>query len=1115
MISNKQENDFFILIRSAHGLKSSDLSGKSDPYVLCRLGKIGSNWQDKPQSTERCSLCINSTLNPEWNFIAKYHTICDNIDKMELHIKIMDNDMMNADDFLGDVQISLHNLFSHYDEATEYDICNGTGKIVIMVGKQIQNNINNIEQKYLPLWLQSIQQSIESMDDTIVYTVTMAQFLLAGIKSDTGLRDWFYKKGDCEGIWNGPEDKNCITYMKHKDVIDRLKTLPEKFGTNNVNGSVERQNNLGFQKLNNVIWSELKNPVIGLAQDQETHAFVRKYISQVLGDNRDIKNGGWTIKMIQKYSMDFFDSRNSFNTSDYKIWTTIVLHKIHFNMDLSWNEAIEFMEMQRILLISIAPSEQLLSNPFVQSIIGLDKAIKYKREMLVKYIDALSNIFPEDIKKMNPEKLVILASNFMDSLLFAGGQSVPTVLTYCTTLLYSKWLHDRLPNFILDDTNIKTYVMEVIRYFPPVSGFVYRERSFGYEDSKAIYLSLHMAQCDKDEWGDDAHEFILRPLKTYEKLMVAWANGSVGQGKYEMNSRECPGKDLSIIMITEMLKSFVKNNHTGQKINWIPDKNPKEINVNGYNITEIILTKNRTGILTDDQIGKLWYNKSDTKFDNMDGFTKFFISVVKATIDPSRQEDAKNVDTIEEKHKYDNDCICKFGNLRLINHDEEDINKDAGLINFIKAIGFSLVNTFKFEDKLEWFDSVEEGILTMEKELLLNLPYQYNYWTDITSDNAISDICFNGIGQYYISLTNSNGYIVDLTHLGKYETRPKFSHYGHSAYFNSERKLTGIFSCYDNKMIYPNQSEWESAKFGFKSSLITDMTLRIHLCYIHFIISNSMMISAKETLSKTNPLRRLLKPHYHRSSVINWSAKEILVPENQLAHRTWAFTESSWNQLFRDVFKGWHYETFRKKYDSLPEKLKELNYYADGILLWECIYNYVNNYIDKMYNTYGTFKIHEIHEIELELREFWNHINSQINYGLPEFSKHELKEYITDTIWWCTGGHEMAGSIVEYLESPQGCMPKVVKGKDIADVQTYAQALIIISLTGLCQPKLMDDWSHIFTNSEFSQINKSFQENLYEVSNIIKSRNSELHNGKKRILYRVMDPGILESSVSI
>ena len=1107
MIKQEIPISISILIKSASGLKHSDWIDKSDPYILCRIGKIDSEWDEKLINTERCSDCVSNSLNPEWNFAIKYIlNNTDNPNNLELHIKIMDADYFDNDDFLGDVKIKLSELLNNNEEK-EYDIMNGTGKIVVMNGVNINaefeslintNTINNENDRIIMMKLNMIKQ-FESLDDNIIYSTTMIKFLLAGVKSDTGLREWLLqqcnKYGDSKlGIWYGPEDKNCITYMNHEDVSNLLKELPKKFGTNNINGSIERQNNLGFQKLNNVIWSELKNPVIGLAQDQETHFFVREYITKVVG-----QNGKWNVNMIKDYVKDFFETRDIFSTSDYKIWTTRVLHKIHFDIELSWDEAIEFMDMQRILLLSISPPESLMKNQIIRKIIGLDDAILYKKKMLEKYKIALYKIFP-DLKN----DITILASNFMDSILFAGGQSVPTVLTYCTSLLYSDWLYKKIPNFTLDSTNITNYIMEVIRYFPPVSCIVYREKH-----SKSIYLSLHTAQCDKKAWGDDAYEFKLRPMSTYLNLMVGWANGSIDNSeKFKYNSRECPGKDLSIVMIVEMMKGFI-NSKCFDKHLWLPDKKPNEIQINGYNITNLTLTRNKVvNLFTDEYIKKLWYNKNDTKFDNMDGFTKLFISIVKETIDPTKQENAINVDQIEEKQIFDKDHICDFGNLRLINHDEEDINKNINLVNFIKSIGFTIIKSFKFEDKLNWFDSVEEGIVTMQKELLTHLPYQYNYWNDITSDIAIQNICFDGLGQYYITQTQTqtqkqknNEYIIDLSHLGKYETREKFCKYGHKIYFNKDKKLVSIFSCHYNKMFYPNDTNWENIKFGFKSSLITDMTLRIHLSHIHFIISNSMMISSKETLSKLNPLRRLLKPHYHRSSVINWAAKDILVPVNQLAHRTWAFTENSWKQLFNDVFNNWKYETFRfkNKYNSVTDEIKNLSYYSDGILLWNCINEYIIKYINKMDNSFDS-----------ELNEFWDHINRQINYGLPEFNKDNLIEYITDTIWWCTGGHEMAGSIVEYLINPQGCMPKYVDGKNIADVQTYAQALIIISLTGLKQPKLMDDWSHIFTNKEFSEINNTFQKNLQKVSNIIKIRNE-----KRNILYKVMDPSILESSVSI
>ena len=396
------------------------------------------------------------------------------------------------------------------------------------------------------------------MGATMSYNINMVKFLIAGVKSDVGLRNYLLKNGGSNGQWKGPEKHGCTTYMKHNEVYKRLKSLPS-------DPTVHRQNNLGFQRLNSVIWPELDNPVIGLGQTNENHAFVRHYLDKTLGPN-----GNWSKEMIQESVKDFFDKRTKFNTNDFKIWTTILLHKIHFNITLTWKEGEDFMNMQKILLISIAPSESLMRNRFVQYMIGLDKALENKAKYLQRYINAIDKIF-DDIPE---DKKTLLASNFMDSLLFAGGQSVPTVLSYCIGLKYSSWLQKKLPNFELTNENMAQYIMEVIRFFPPVSGFVYRNAE------ETVYLSLHTAQCDKDAWSEDAEEFKLRDMKVYREKMVAWANPSLGGN----NSRVCPGKDLSFIIIYEMLKEFIK-------CDWKADEKPGDVRVNGYSISSVNLDR--------------------------------------------------------------------------------------------------------------------------------------------------------------------------------------------------------------------------------------------------------------------------------------------------------------------------------------------------------------------------------------------------------------------------------------------------------------------------------------------------------------------------------------------
>ena len=567
-----------ILIRSASGLLNSDFFSKSDPYCLVRLGTIGKDWNYKSKKTERCSAVVVDSLNPEWNLAFLYKVDKDKINTFELHIRIYDNDIFNNDDLIGETTIPISHLLNNYNIAKQHNIA-PQGYIVILCGDNVSiNNLSSIKNDHL--WVSALRQYFDSVGDNIIYTTNMIKFLLAGIKSDVGLRDWLLAKGGESGIWKGPEDDNCLTFMNHKDVCAKLKELPVRLGTNNINGQAVKINNLGFQKLNNYVWKELDYSVIGLGQTQENHALIRGFFEKTIGSN-----GNWNRKLVQKYVKKFFSTRTSFNTFDFKIWTTIVLHKVHLNIELSWTRGIRFMKMQAILLISIAMGNSVIENKLVRSILGIDKAIKEKEKWLNIYIEALKKDFSKDVENLSGKQLVLMASNIMDSLLFAGGQSVPTVLSYCTTLPYSSWFTINSPNTKITNDNITRYIMEVIRFFPPVGGFAYKERSFSNSPSTNIYLSIQTAQSDTNVWKD-GNKFILRSMNDYNKLMVAWADPAIGTEKYKCNSRACPAKELSFVMIYEMLKTFIS-------YKWTVDKKPDDISVTGYSISSVEFDKRK------------------------------------------------------------------------------------------------------------------------------------------------------------------------------------------------------------------------------------------------------------------------------------------------------------------------------------------------------------------------------------------------------------------------------------------------------------------------------------------------------------------------------------------
>jgi len=134
--------------------------------------------------------------------------------------------------------------------------------------------------------------------------------------------------------------------------------------------------------------------------------------------------------------------------------------------------------------------------------------------------------------------------------------------------------------------------------------------------------------------------------------------------------------------------------------------------------------------------------------------------------------------------------------------------------------------------------------------------------------------------------------------------------------------------------------------------------------------------------------------------------------------------------------------------------------------VWDAIHGHVERVIRSHYPADEDVLADE------HIAKFWTHFESQFDtpWQLPGLSFSTLVDLLTDLIWWASAGHEQVGSIVEYLTDPRGFHLKLSPGKEVSDVQSFAQGLIVIGLTGLRQPPLMGDWSHISDDSECSSV---------------------------------------------
>lgn len=85
-------------------------------------------------------------------------------------------------------------------------------------------------------------------------------------------------------------------------------------------------------------------------------------------------------------------------------------------------------------------------------------------------------------------------------------------------------------------------------------------------------------------------------------------------------------------------------------------------------------------------------------------------------------------------------------------------------------------------------------------------------------------------------------YEIDLSFLHQYETRSLFERYGCVAVFGADQTILGVYWCHGDKLGLPvdpqsssedASTEWEHAKYVFKSSLLPATTLKDHLVHLH------------------------------------------------------------------------------------------------------------------------------------------------------------------------------------------------------------------------------------------------------------------------------------------
>ena len=161
-------------------------------------------------------------------------------------------------------------------------------------------------------------------------------------------------------------------------------------------------------------------------------------------------------------------------------------------------------------------------------------------------------------------------------------------------------------------------------------------------EKQRIHLVTSTAMRDPRVWGEDANEFRLRDLKQYENLSTAWVEQAIDK-ENPVNNRYCPGKELSLAMISGFLCAFLrKREHfvIDTKINLFSDllltSEPTwefKVKTEHIDIHDLLITRQEVGNLTPEQIRNYFSDLNDhPKFSIMDSFTKAFCKLVQRLV---------------------------------------------------------------------------------------------------------------------------------------------------------------------------------------------------------------------------------------------------------------------------------------------------------------------------------------------------------------------------------------------------------------------------------------------------------------------------------------------------
>lgn len=442
---------------------------------------------------------------------------------------------------------------------------------------------------------------------------------------------------------------------------------------------------------------------------------------------------------------------------------------------------------------------------------------------------------------------------------------------------------------------------------------------------------------------------------------------------------------------------------------------------------------------------------------------------------------------------------------------------------FEKFVGATLRNTVLFPMK-------DTAVYTDSDEILRDVklgegqaqPKSYNSNFDMQSDESFSRIFFYGMGATLLVAQDHSEaprsdlgpFVVDIP-LQDLEVRPGFRKYGCRIHFSKDQRVTGIHDYANNKTVKPGDDGWAQAKWLAKVNTFFLVTAREHLVWTHLLVSNTATKESIVRLPPNHPLRRLLTIFTYRSTEINTSAFDGLVPRYSLLHRSTALKYESMKTLFDSAYLSSNaFEPFpqRKISPDLMELVDQgkFPFVSQGIEYYRIVEGFVRDWISRA----GESKI--VDDFGRSFYEGMRRSSLGQKYVIPVYrSINDMVQLVSQIIFMVTAYHELVGNVVDYTSQVNRAGFRIANTDETTlDVQSLLMTAIIAASTSIRMPQLMADFPNFFSAGGAPayerEVWNSFLEKLRKQSQKVQDADAN-----REVEFRYFDPARFECSVSV